>query len=67
MSMRKIIFTPEPNITAYELAVIISNVLGVRSETMGPQGVLRNTPIYCDDARWEAMSPGIRRHWTVQP
>jgi hypothetical protein len=58
-SARKILFTPESDITTYELAIIMGNI-GMRDSPIGV------SPIFCTDKAWFDMPPGVRRHWTVK-
>jgi hypothetical protein len=48
-------FVPQPDITAYELAVIVSKTRGYNAE------VIRFTT-----AQWESLDPAICRHFSKE-
>lgn len=52
--MRRIIFTPQPDITVQELAKIVKDV-AFFDEKPVPEDI------------WNALSPGVRRHLVTVP
>ncbi|MFI5422791.1 MAG: hypothetical protein ACHQWH_02480 [Nitrososphaerales archaeon] len=55
---RIIYFTPQPDITAYELAIFVGIIGGVNSPAS--QGIL------IPDHLWIEMGDSLRRHWSLE-
>ena len=52
-------FVPKKDITAYELAIIVSRIGAV------PNGNLFNQNVYIPTEKWEDIPPEVRRHFNT--
>ena len=52
----KIYFTPQPDITAYELAVFVAHLGG---------GFLPRQGVNIPQDEWDRLGPSLQRHWSL--
>lgn len=54
----KIYFDPQPDISAFELATVVSRISRMVAIRYG---------VEIQKSQWDAMPDGIKRHWSTEP
>lgn len=62
--MMQVQFAPRKDMTAFELAMILGNIIMIQGVD-GQTGTLLTKPIFVNEQGWNEMPQGVQRHFTL--